>query len=102
MMEKVIINVQIPYIMELSSFFTESLSDPDEKKQVTSPAGGVSPAVPVPVPVTSPDHQTPVMTVYCSVKQPEIVLFADPESDNSRILVMNVSIVIVQLSDFLK
>ena len=91
-MEKVIVNVQIPYILELSSFFTGALTNPEDKKQATSPVGGITPTVPVPVPITSPDHQTPVMTVYCSVKQPEIVLFADPESKSSRILVMNVSI----------
>ena len=91
MMEKVILNVQIPYILELSSFFTDALTSPEDKKQATSPIEDVTPTVPVPVPVTSPDHQTPVMTVYCSVKQPEIMLFADPESESSRILVMNVS-----------
>ena len=89
MMEKVILNVQIPYILELSSFFTDALTSPEDKKQATSPVGAITPTVPVPV--TSPDHQTPVMTVYCSVKQPEIVLFADPESESSRVLVMNVS-----------
>ena len=90
-MEKVILNIQIPYIMELSSFFTEAFSTPEDKKKTANLPGAATSNVPVPVPVTSPDHQTPVMTVYFSVKQPEIVLFADPESENSRILVMNVS-----------
>ena len=34
----------------------------------------------------------PVMTVYCSIKQPEIVMLADPSTVKSRILVINVSL----------
>ena len=99
MMEKVILNVQIPYIMELSSFITEAFSAPQDKKPATSPSGTATLNIPVSVPVTSPDHQTPVMTVYFSVKQPEIVLFADPESENSRTLVMNVSLLSESFQD---
>jgi hypothetical protein len=87
MMEKVTINVQIPYMMELSSFVTEALTPPVTME--TPAGGGYSP---VPVPTENDSEEGPVITVYFSISQPEIVLLADPETQNSRIIVVNVSI----------
>ncbi|XP_053396044.1 intermembrane lipid transfer protein VPS13A-like isoform X3 [Mercenaria mercenaria] len=87
MMEKVTINLQIPYILELSSFLTEALTSP---VTIETPAGGGH--TPVPAPPYSGSEEGPVMTVYFSMSQPEIVLLADPESHNSRIIVVNADI----------
>ena len=85
MMEKVILNVQIPYIMELSNFFMEALTDPEGAKSTPDSEKPSSQLLVV------PEEDGPVTTVYFSVKQPEIVLLADPESSNSRVIVVNVS-----------
>ena len=97
MMEKVTINVQIPYMLEMSSFFTEALTPP---VAIETPSGGGY--APVPVPSEGGNEEGPVMTVYFSISQPEIVLLADPESQNSRIIVVNVCIHSNHFTDFLK
>ncbi|WAR06888.1 VP13A-like protein [Mya arenaria] len=85
MMEKVTINIQIPYILELSDFFTCALTSP------VSPAPPQDSLIPGPLPALVVDGG-PVMTVYCSVKQPELVILADPGSNSSRIIVINADI----------
>lgn len=85
MMEKVRINLQIPYMLELSSFFTEAFATP---VSTATPAGGGY--APVQVPGEGDSEEGPVMTLYFSMSKPEIVLLADPESQNSRIIVVNV------------
>lgn len=87
MMEKVTVNIQIPYFLEMSNFFTEAITSPDA---IETPAGG-STAARVVVPQNSSSEEGPVMTVYFSMKEPELVLLADPESHTCRIIVVNVS-----------
>lgn len=88
MMEKVTVNIQIPYMLEMSDFFTEAFTSP---VAIETPAGGST--TPRPVPVDDSNEEGPVMTVYLSIKEPELVLLADPESQNCRIIVVNVSVI---------
>ncbi|KAL4233205.1 hypothetical protein ACF0H5_007889 [Mactra antiquata] len=84
MMEKVIMNVQIPYITELSNFFIEAFQTSDS---VVAPPGGSTTYTTLTP--SGENDEGPVMTVYFSISQPEMVLLADPEQQNSRIIVVN-------------
>ncbi|XP_052241928.1 intermembrane lipid transfer protein VPS13A-like isoform X2 [Dreissena polymorpha] len=86
MMEKIKANIQIPYMLELTKFFTTAFTSPVPME--TMPDG---PAAPLPV-LVGGEEEGPVMTLYFSIKQPELVLLADPENQNSRIVVLNADI----------
>lgn len=88
MVEKIRFNVHLPYIMTLVDFFMGSVDTgtlPD------------MPDMPVaPHPIHAPDGNAAAsastsFSVYGSLKQPEIVFFADPSSPESRVIVLYVS-----------
>ncbi|XP_025099873.1 vacuolar protein sorting-associated protein 13A-like isoform X2 [Pomacea canaliculata] len=85
MVEKIRFNVHLPYIMTLVDFFMGSVDTgtlPD------------MPDMPVaPHPIHAPDGNAAAsastsFSVYGSLKQPEIVFFADPSSPESRVIVL--------------
>ncbi|KAK3591108.1 hypothetical protein CHS0354_035920 [Potamilus streckersoni] len=95
MMERVIINLHIPYLMMVVNFFMDAFTEPEQPNR--KPHRQMSTVPPSPLPV-DPSQPRPVMTIYCTIKQPEIVLFADQESASSRILVINANIVLEMVS----
>ncbi|KAL3882618.1 hypothetical protein ACJMK2_028943 [Sinanodonta woodiana] len=100
MMERVIMNLHIPYLMMVVNFFMDAFSQPEQpnrKPIIAHPYRQVSTVPPSPVPV-DPSQPRPVMTIYCTIKQPEIILFADHESLSSRILVINADIALEMVS----
>ncbi|XP_033739373.1 vacuolar protein sorting-associated protein 13C-like [Pecten maximus] len=89
-MEKVTLNLNVPFLLRLQEFYAVSM-------------GTTSDLPPPPLPgdldtdgshVDSPDLPAPVtpLKVFCTIKEPEIVLFADPSLEDSRIVVLKADI----------
>ncbi|XP_033739881.1 vacuolar protein sorting-associated protein 13C-like [Pecten maximus] len=89
-MEKVTLNLNVPFLLRLQEFYAVSM-------------GTTSDLLPPPLPgdldtdgshVDSPDLPAPVtpLKVFCTIKEPEIVLFADPSLEDSRIVVLKADI----------
>ena len=89
-MEKVTVIIQIHYLLEMSNFFTEAIASPVTIETPQPPPGGYA-AARVILPQEDNGENGPVMTVYFSMKEPELVLLADPECQDCRTIVVNVS-----------
>ena len=85
-MDKVIINLNIPHLMALSEFYQTSFQTDDDipVNQARERISTISDQLD-----SGPTNT--VLQVKGIVKEPKIVLFADPEKHNSRILVLDVS-----------
>ncbi|CAG2212445.1 VPS13A_C [Mytilus edulis] len=85
-MDKVTINLNIPYLLALNEFYQSAFQSDvppvDQSRQRTSLVSDQLDS--------SPNNS--VLQVKGIVKQPKIVLFADPEKDTSRILVLDTDI----------
>lgn len=83
-MDQVTINLNIPHLMALNNFYQESFQ-PDTRAPVEQPKHRTNDEL---------DHSpsNAVLQVKGIVKQPKIVLFADPEKQCSRTLVLDVGI----------
>ncbi|XP_012945076.2 vacuolar protein sorting-associated protein 13A, partial [Aplysia californica] len=114
MVEKVRLNVHIPYMLILLDFFNGAMETVNQKsQQVTSPStpGGRSLALPhyqaQPIissdePGSSPGPAQSTFTVSGSLKQPEIVLYADPTKANSRAAILYSDIAFEYKTDQIK
>ena len=79
-------NICVPYLLTLANFFSSAMATTGAVEEVDANHN-------VDTPTTSPTVGPPastIMTVSGRLKQPEIVLFAEPTEKNSRVLVMKV------------
>ncbi|KAK3096835.1 hypothetical protein FSP39_003796 [Pinctada imbricata] len=93
-MEKVTLNVHVPYLLALYNFYVAALgSDTDDVRTLarltsvtsTSSEGETEMDAPLRPPQTA-------IRVFGTIKEPEIVLFGDPDKSDSRILVFEADI----------
>lgn len=100
MVEKLRLNLHIPYVMSLVDFITGAF-DNSALLETHDTASTLRPSATTSAAQTS----STFFSVYGSLKQPEIVLYADPTIIDSRILVLYVSsfqfTVVFQCSDYL-
>ena len=88
LMEKVTLNVNVPFINRLIKFYRTSVGE------------NPTPIPPPSIPISDQSHvdapldMEPTFKMLCTVKEPEFVLFADPDKEDGRIMVMKVSYII--------
>lgn len=83
------INLCLPYILKLYQIAMEAISSPNkEAKKVPEKKKTQEETTPVIV----EEENNSTMIVKARIKLPEVVLFAEPEKSNSKILLMNVEI----------
>lgn len=93
--EKLRLNVHIPYLLVLLEFFKGALETVSQSTSTAPPSvPSGRPQVLAP-PLVSEDGQDSgakqsAIAVYGSLKRPEIVLFADPTKADSRVAVLYV------------
>lgn len=102
LVEKLRLNVHISYMLVLLKFFNGAMETVNQSSSTASPTepngrNGRAHIMPPSAPTASPgdpsNSASPALsslTVYGSLKQPEIVLFADPTEVDSRVVILHV------------
>lgn len=89
-MEKITVNIHIPYLQSLYQFFMQALEKDNPTTPIprdsTSTEGGDVIDSPPPEP-----QPTGVFTLYGTIKQPEFILHGSAGVTDDRILVLGVS-----------
>ncbi|KAK6170959.1 hypothetical protein SNE40_019236 [Patella caerulea] len=85
MVEKLQLNVHIQYQLLLIDFLLSALQTPSTIQTTDSQYQPVSQS-------SEPTTQTSSLNFYGTLKQPRIVLFTDPTSEDSRVIIMNADV----------
>ncbi|BFZ09736.1 hypothetical protein BsWGS_12775 [Bradybaena similaris] len=114
LVEKLRLNVHISYMLVLLKFFNGAMETVNQSSSTASPTepngrNGQAHIMPPAAPTASPgdpsNSASPALsslTVYGSLKQPEIVLFADPTEVDSRVVILHSDMVFEYRKDITK
>ena len=89
MVEKLRLNVHIPLLLVLMDFFTTSL---DTGTIIDAPDVPATPRAAAGVDISAGGASSTSFNVYGSLKQPEIILYTDPTSADSKAFILYVSV----------